>query len=138
MQFAYKAMRRGRQIFYYPANNRLLSRQNDFLEGMNGPCREGRQARLQRGSRKDSAAGAVFCLASGWPLSRQCRSWEMRQDRQNPLIHWNRAGLCSGSSLSSLASREDRRGCLSGVVIALGNNGHGYMSVLQMRGQRHF
>lgn len=76
MQFAYKAMRRSRQIFYYPANNRLLSRQNGFLEGMNGPCGEGRQAGLQRGSRKEgSAAGAVPCLARECPLSRQCSSW---------------------------------------------------------------
>lgn len=74
----------------------------------------GREGRLGSSEAPGRILQLVQCpswLQGG--LLADCRSWERRQDRQNPLIHWSRAGLYSGSSLSSLASREDRHGCLS-------------------------
>lgn len=129
-------MRRSRQIFYYPANNRLLSRQNGFLEGMNGPCGEGRQAGLQRGSRKKGSAAGAMPAWLGSVLSADSAAPGRGDKAGNlPLSLFAGAGLASVLVLLSPLWHLEETGmdrCLSWVA-SLQGMVRGCMSAFQMR-----
>lgn len=84
----------------------------------------GRKGRRQEGL--CSWCSALPGLGVAFPQRLQRLGEEIRRTGDLTLSTGAALG-CPGSSLSSLALREDRHGCLSWIVIALGSNGQGHI-----------